>query len=69
VQVVGEMHETPLSMLDTPAGSGVAWIVQVVAAAAGPAAHTPQAAAVVKILSILPWLPAPVAVSGSRSLP
>jgi len=61
-QLLAEGQVTPARAGNVvPAGLGVAWIAQVVAALAGPAAHTAQAAAVSKImmfrriiLSILP---------------
>lgn len=70
-QLVAAGQETPLKAgVVVPAGSGVAWIDQVVAALAGPAAHAAQAAAVIKtrmvrrmILSILLLLTARAPVS------
>jgi hypothetical protein len=49
MQLVAEGHETPRSRACAPS-LGVTWTVQAVAAVAGPAADTAQAAAVIKTM-------------------
>src|ERR1700733_12484427 len=52
-QFAGEWQEIALSSGDVaPAGLGVAWITHVVAALAGPAAHSAQAAAATKTVML-----------------
>jgi hypothetical protein len=54
MQLFAERHETPERVLAATAadGTGVVWIAHVVAALAGFAAHTAQAAAVMKIMML-----------------
>jgi hypothetical protein len=52
-QFVDDWQEIPLSSGDVaPAGLGVAWMTHVIAALAGPAAHSAQAAAAAKTVML-----------------